>query len=159
MSGNSLRTSATNAKSFPGLIFSLIRWYPERTSFSTFLVNDCGVSQMPIETPQVISSRLPPSNVDKGNPLCWDSTSQRAFSTPALAISCPRTPAHRAGTSTALASSLPITCGARKSLITCHAVSVVSELKNGLSIAVTSPQPLIRSEEHTSELQSPCNLV
>src|ERR1035441_7866549 len=97
MSGNSFRTSATNAKSFPGLLFSLIRWYPERTSFSTFLVNDCGVSQMLIETPQVISSRLPPSNVDKGNPLCWASTSQRAFSTPALAISCPQTPSPQCG--------------------------------------------------------------
>src|SRR5438876_96694 len=46
---------------------------------------------IPSETPQAISGLVPPSNFHSGSPLCRASTSQRAVSRAALAISCPRT--------------------------------------------------------------------
>src|SRR5580700_2292305 len=100
---------------------------------------------MPRDTPLAISSSVPPSSFESETPLRCDSASHNAFSTPLLAISCPRIVASSAGQSEADEIVLPISAGATKSEITCHAVSVVSELYPGVSLAVTSPQPLAPS--------------
>src|SRR5580704_11651675 len=100
---------------------------------------------MPRDTPLAISSNVPPSNFESETPLICASASQRAFSTPLLAISCPRILASSAGQSEAALIVFPISEGATKSEITCQAVSVVSELYPGVSLAVTSPHPLTPS--------------
>src|SRR5712692_573626 len=63
---------------------------------------------MPMETPQAISSRVPPSSLYSGKPLRRASASHTAASRPPLAMLCPRICANRSQTSAAVENSLPL---------------------------------------------------
>src|SRR5256885_13085852 len=55
-------------------------------------------------------------------------------------------------------SSSVISCPRRFFAITCHDLTCKSASQNNTPLK-SKTMPLYRSEEHTSELQSPCNLV
>src|SRR5580704_15844149 len=78
---------------------------------------------MPMETPEEISSRAPPSNFASGRFFCLASASQMALSTAALAMLCPRTGARRSKTSEAALSSPPFSIGHSKSRMMWRAAS------------------------------------
>ena len=83
---------------------------------------------MPIDTPDAIRSRVPPSTRHNGTFCCRANRSHAAISTAAFAMLWPRIALSAGNTSRGCANSTPTTRGAMKPLMMCHAVSFVSAL-------------------------------
>jgi len=83
---------------------------------------------MPMDTPDAMRWRAPPSTRASGSPRCREWRSHAAISTAAFAMLCPRMALSAGKTSRGCAKSTPSTRGAMKSAMMCHAVSLVSAL-------------------------------
>ena len=83
---------------------------------------------MPMDTPDAMRGRVPPSTRDRGWPARRAYRSHAAISSPALAMLWPRTRAIAGNTSRGWPNSRPMTSGARKPDTMCQTVSVVSLL-------------------------------
>src|SRR6202790_2733596 len=122
-----------------------MRWYPAASSFFTAATRSSSESLIPIETPEAISSRTPPSSFANGTSFCLASASHTADSSAAFAMLCPRTGSNMSQTSAAPENSFPRINDQRWSRKMCQAVSVVSGLYVGVSPATHSPHPLTPS--------------
>src|SRR6266404_273520 len=122
-----------------------MRWYPAASSFFTAATNSSSESLIPTETPEAISSRVPPIIFHGGTPFFLASASQVAASSAPLAILWPRTGSSRSQIFPASEKSLPATSGQRCWCKMCQAVSVVSGLYDGVSPATHSPHPVTPS--------------
>src|SRR5207248_6119231 len=131
---------------------------------------------MPIATPQRIRSRVPPSSAESGLFARFAKRSHTAISTVAFAMRCSRIHATLRSTSSAEARSALKISGRMNSSSAYRTIRAVSPEYHGTSPATLSPHPTApsdstrhktrvmcvsraRSEEHTSELQSPYDLV
>ncbi len=84
-----------------------MRRYPASSSVCIFARSASMEGWIPIETPQSINVRVPPSNFQRGRFPMRASRSQRAVSRPAWAMRCPRIPRTMEAKSDAVANSLP----------------------------------------------------
>src|SRR5438034_75522 len=82
---------------------------------------------MPIETPDAIRSRVPPSTRARGASVWRANKSHAAISTAAFAMLCPRIALSAGNRSRGCANSMSSTRGATNDSMMCHAVSFVLE--------------------------------
>jgi hypothetical protein len=94
-----VRMASTAATSQPGLILILMRRYPASSSLATLAARSSSESWMPIDTPDAISERVPPSRRASGASCKRAARSQAAISTAAFAMWWPRTRASDGKTS------------------------------------------------------------
>ena len=83
---------------------------------------------MPIDTPEAMRSRVPPSTADSERPAIFAWRSQAVISSSALAMLWVRTRFIAGNTSRGCSNSRPTTSGARNWVTMCQTVSVVSPL-------------------------------
>src|SRR5688572_7139290 len=84
------RIVSTASTSQPGLILILMRRYPAARSIDTRSASCSSESCMPIDTPDSIDDRQPPSASDSGTPRWFAYRSHAAISTAAFAMLWPR---------------------------------------------------------------------